>query len=144
MAVNVALPGSSSNPLCGAVLIIARSGQDENLGNRTAADLERELAMLAYVRDRLRASRGQDFRIPATAVVQVLDELRRHDSAQSGRRFGRDGVGCEPGSSARVVRVRPDVDRKCRAHVRGSQLRRHGEQGDRGDGDPRDASKDAQ
>ncbi|TQC40141.1 hypothetical protein EEB14_56270 [Rhodococcus sp. WS4] len=40
-----------------------------------AADLERELAMLASVRDRLRASEGADFRIPTTAVDQVLDEL---------------------------------------------------------------------
>jgi len=45
------------------------------VSDRTAADLERELAMLAYVRDRLRASEGDDFRIPTTAVDQVLDEL---------------------------------------------------------------------
>ena len=45
------------------------------MGNRTAADLERELAMLAYVRDRLRASECEDFRIPTTAVDQVLDDL---------------------------------------------------------------------
>ncbi|KAF0964933.1 MULTISPECIES: hypothetical protein [Rhodococcus] len=45
------------------------------MSDRTAADLERELAMLAYVRDRLRASEGgKDFR-PTTAVDQVLDEL---------------------------------------------------------------------
>ncbi|MCQ4118350.1 hypothetical protein [Rhodococcus tibetensis] len=75
MAVNVALPGLFPNPLRGAVLIIARSGQVENVGNRTAADLERELAMPAYLRDCLRASKGQDFRIPTTAVDQVLDEL---------------------------------------------------------------------
>ena len=42
---------------------------------RTAADLERELAMLAFVRDRLRVSEGDDVRLPATAVDQVLDEL---------------------------------------------------------------------
>ncbi|MFD7012531.1 hypothetical protein [Rhodococcus jostii] len=45
------------------------------MSDRTAADLERELAMLAYVRDRLRASEGEDFRIPTPAVDQVLDEL---------------------------------------------------------------------
>ncbi|GAF48806.1 hypothetical protein [Rhodococcus wratislaviensis] len=45
------------------------------MSDRTAADLERELAMLASVRDRLRASEGADFRIPTTAVDQVLDEL---------------------------------------------------------------------
>ncbi|MFZ2175702.1 MAG: hypothetical protein WAW17_17025 [Rhodococcus sp. (in: high G+C Gram-positive bacteria)] len=38
-------------------------------------DIGRELAMLAYVRDRLRASEGKDFRIPTTTVDQVLDEL---------------------------------------------------------------------
>ncbi|EID81760.1 MULTISPECIES: hypothetical protein [Rhodococcus] len=42
---------------------------------RTAADLERELAMLAFVRDRLRASEGDDVRLPTTVVDQVLDEL---------------------------------------------------------------------
>ena len=45
------------------------------MSDRTTADLERELAMLAYVRDRLWASEGNDFRIPTTAVDQVLDEL---------------------------------------------------------------------
>ncbi|ELB86374.1 hypothetical protein Rwratislav_45275 [Rhodococcus wratislaviensis IFP 2016] len=49
--------------------------QDETVSDRTASDLEREFAMLAYVRDRLRASEGEDFRIPTTAVDQVLDEL---------------------------------------------------------------------
>ncbi|KXF53095.1 hypothetical protein AXA44_45360 [Rhodococcus sp. SC4] len=57
------------------MLITTRSGQDETVSDRTAADLEHELAMLAYVRDRLRASEGKDFRIPTTAVDQVLDEL---------------------------------------------------------------------
>ena len=33
--------------------------------------------MLAYVRDRRRASEGEDSRIPITAVDQVLDELNR-------------------------------------------------------------------
>ncbi|GCE44207.1 hypothetical protein Rhow_008505 [Rhodococcus wratislaviensis] len=42
---------------------------------RSAADLERELAMLAFVRVRLRASEGDDVRLPTTAVDQVLDEL---------------------------------------------------------------------
>jgi hypothetical protein len=55
--------------------MIAHSGQDETVSDRTAADLERELAMLADVRDRLRASEGNDFRIPTTAVDQVLDEF---------------------------------------------------------------------
>jgi len=45
------------------------------VGDRTAADLERELAMLAHVRDCLRVSQGEDFRIPTTAVDEVLDEL---------------------------------------------------------------------
>ncbi|QSE88099.1 hypothetical protein JWS13_04780 (plasmid) [Rhodococcus pseudokoreensis] len=44
------------------------------MNHRTAADLERELAMLASVRDRLRSSEGDDFRIPTTAVDHVLDE----------------------------------------------------------------------
>lgn len=51
--------------------MIERIGSSE----RTTADLDRELAMLAYVRNRLRASQGPDFRIPTTAVDQVLDEL---------------------------------------------------------------------
>ncbi|MDX5962701.1 hypothetical protein SIM91_05105 [Rhodococcus opacus] len=45
------------------------------MSDPTAADLQRELAMLAYLRDRLRASEGEDFRIPTAAVDQVLDEL---------------------------------------------------------------------
>ncbi|SEB61659.1 hypothetical protein [Rhodococcus koreensis] len=46
------------------------------MSDHTAADLERELAMLTSLRDRLRASEGADFRIPTTtAVDQVLDEL---------------------------------------------------------------------
>ncbi|MDV6246660.1 hypothetical protein [Rhodococcus opacus] len=45
------------------------------MSDRTAVDLERELAMLAFVRDRLRASEGNDVRIPTTSVDQVLDEL---------------------------------------------------------------------
>ncbi|GAF45419.1 hypothetical protein [Rhodococcus wratislaviensis] len=45
------------------------------MSDRTAADLEREFAMLAYVRDRLRASEGEEFRIPTVAIDQVLDEL---------------------------------------------------------------------
>jgi len=75
VAVNVTLPDLFSNTPSGAVLIVARSRQERNVGNRTAADLERELAMLAYVRDRLRASECEDFRIPTTAVDQVLDDL---------------------------------------------------------------------
>ncbi|WAM19473.1 hypothetical protein [Rhodococcus sp. JS3073] len=47
------------------------------MSDRTAAVIERELAMLAHVRDRLRASEGSDFRIATTAVDQVLDELNR-------------------------------------------------------------------
>jgi hypothetical protein len=45
------------------------------VGDRTAADFERELAMLAYVRGRLSASEGTDFRIPTAAFDEVLDEL---------------------------------------------------------------------
>lgn len=59
----------------GTVLIATRSGQDETVSDRTAADRGRELALLASVRDRLRASEGEDFRIPTTAVDQLLDEL---------------------------------------------------------------------
>ncbi|PQP15942.1 hypothetical protein [Rhodococcus opacus] len=47
------------------------------MSNRTAAEVEHELAMLAYVRDRLRASEGKDFNVPTTAVDLVLDELNR-------------------------------------------------------------------
>ncbi|QYA99742.1 hypothetical protein I1A62_00720 (plasmid) [Rhodococcus sp. USK10] len=45
------------------------------MSDRTAADLERELAMLAVVRHRLRASEGENVRLSTTAVDQVLDEL---------------------------------------------------------------------
>ncbi|MFC9357461.1 hypothetical protein ACFTZB_12925 [Rhodococcus sp. NPDC057014] len=45
------------------------------MGKRTAADLERELAMLAQVRHHLRASEGEDFRIPTTTGDGLLDEL---------------------------------------------------------------------
>jgi hypothetical protein len=45
------------------------------VSDRTAADLERELAMLAFIRDCLRALKGDDVRSPTTAVDQVLDEL---------------------------------------------------------------------
>ncbi|MFE7422185.1 hypothetical protein [Rhodococcus sp. NPDC057529] len=45
------------------------------MSDRTAADLERELTMLAFVRDRLRASEGDDVRLPTAAVDEVLDEL---------------------------------------------------------------------
>ncbi|WP_283254002.1 hypothetical protein [Rhodococcus sp. USK13] len=34
------------------------------MGDRTAADLERGLAMLAYIRGRLCASESEEFRIP--------------------------------------------------------------------------------
>jgi hypothetical protein len=142
--VNVALPGSSSNPLCYAVLIIARSGQDENVGNRTTADLERELTMLTYVRDRLRASKGQDFRTrpPRSTKFSMSSEDMIPPRATEVL------VAMESAVSRAAVPGWCGSDRmstgKCRAHVRGSQLRRHGEQGDRGDGDPRDASKDAQ
>jgi hypothetical protein len=47
------------------------------VSDRTAADVERELAMLASVRDRMHASEGEGFRIPTSAVDQVLDELNR-------------------------------------------------------------------
>ncbi|WP_197487889.1 hypothetical protein [Rhodococcus sp. LB1] len=45
------------------------------MGDRTTADLERELDMLAYVRDCLRASEDRAVGIPTIAVDQVLDEL---------------------------------------------------------------------
>ncbi|MDV7090309.1 hypothetical protein [Rhodococcus opacus] len=45
------------------------------MGDRTAADPERELAVLACVHDCLRVSEGEDFRISTTAVDEVLDEL---------------------------------------------------------------------
>jgi hypothetical protein len=47
--------------------------------DRTADDLERELALLANVRAYLRGVEGPDFRIPTTALDQVLDELNSHD-----------------------------------------------------------------
>ncbi|MFZ2172667.1 MAG: hypothetical protein WAW17_01265 [Rhodococcus sp. (in: high G+C Gram-positive bacteria)] len=50
------------------------------MSERTTADLDRELAMLADVRHRLRASEGPDVRIPTTAVDQVLDELNSLES----------------------------------------------------------------
>ena len=59
------------------LLITALSGQNATVSDRTAADVECELAMLAHVRDRLRASEGNDFRIPTTAIDQALDELNR-------------------------------------------------------------------
>ncbi|PBC47203.1 hypothetical protein CJ177_43575 [Rhodococcus sp. ACPA1] len=40
----------------GAILIASGSGRDGFVSDRIAADLERELAMLVSVRDRLRAS----------------------------------------------------------------------------------------
>lgn len=50
-------------------------GRMRPLSDRTATDLEREPAMLTFVRDCLRASECDDLRIPTTAVDQVLDEL---------------------------------------------------------------------
>ncbi|MEU2005145.1 hypothetical protein ACH47B_29410 [Rhodococcus sp. NPDC019627] len=46
---------------------------------RTTDDLERDLALLANVRAYLRDAEGPDFRIPTTALDQVLDELNSHD-----------------------------------------------------------------
>ena len=66
---------SSRRQRDGTILIAPGSGQDGSVSDRTAADLERDLAVLASVRDRLRASEGTDFRIPTTTVDQVLDEL---------------------------------------------------------------------
>lgn len=59
----------------GAVRLTAHARHDEAMGDRTAADFESELAMLAYVRGRLSASEGTDFRIPTAAFDEVLDEL---------------------------------------------------------------------
>ncbi|MFC0452316.1 hypothetical protein [Rhodococcus jostii] len=53
------------------------------MSDRTAADLERELTMLAYVRDRLRASEGEHFRIPTTSVDEVLDALNSIERSPS-------------------------------------------------------------
>ncbi|MHA4854551.1 hypothetical protein L1080_034235 [Rhodococcus sp. MSC1_016] len=47
--------------------------------DRTTDDLERDLALLANVRAYIRDAEGPDFRIPTTALDQVLDELNRHD-----------------------------------------------------------------
>lgn len=52
--------------------------------DRTAADLERELAMLVYVRDRLRASEGEHFPIPTTSLGEVPDALSRLERSPSG------------------------------------------------------------
>ncbi|MGW4335378.1 hypothetical protein ACWEK5_21530 [Rhodococcus koreensis] len=49
------------------------------MNERTAGDLERELAMLAGVRAYLREAEGPGFHIPTTAVDQVLDEHHRLD-----------------------------------------------------------------
>ena len=48
------------------------------------------------------------------------------------------------GSGDRVVRVESGCRRNCPGYVRGSHLRQHGKQGDRGDGNPRGAGNDAQ
>ncbi|PBC47630.1 hypothetical protein CJ177_42620 [Rhodococcus sp. ACPA1] len=45
------------------------------VGDRTAADLERELSVVSNIRDRIRASEGTDICTPTTAVDHVLDEL---------------------------------------------------------------------
>lgn len=50
-------------------------GRMRVVSDRAAVDLERELAMLAFVRGRLWASEGDDVRSPTTAVDQVLDGL---------------------------------------------------------------------
>ncbi|QTJ70452.1 hypothetical protein HYG77_33510 (plasmid) [Rhodococcus sp. ZPP] len=47
--------------------------------DRTPEDLERDLALLANVRAYLRDAEGPEFRIPTTALDQVLDELNSHD-----------------------------------------------------------------
>ena len=49
------------------------------MSERTTADLERELRMLASVRAYLRDAEGTDVRIPTTAVDEVLDEFTRLD-----------------------------------------------------------------
>ena len=53
------------------------------MSDRTAADLERELAMLVYVRGRLRASEGEHFRIPTASVDEVLDALNNIEGSPS-------------------------------------------------------------
>ena len=67
--------GGLSRLSCGSLWLSPISGQGEVVGDRAAADLERELTMLAQVRQHLRASEGEDFRIPTTTVDEVLDEL---------------------------------------------------------------------
>ncbi|MFD7008064.1 hypothetical protein [Rhodococcus jostii] len=47
------------------------------MSDRTMADRERELRMLAAVRAYLRDEEGPDLRIPTTAVDRVLDELHQ-------------------------------------------------------------------
>lgn len=55
-------PAFDSTSPDGTVRTTSDPGQDETV--RTAADLERQFAMLAYIRDRLRDSAGEDFRVP--------------------------------------------------------------------------------
>ena len=66
---------SSRRRRAGTVRIAAHSDRVR----RSATELQQtssvKLAMLAYVRDRLRAWESADFRIPTTVVDQVLDEL---------------------------------------------------------------------
>ncbi|GCE40929.1 hypothetical protein Rhow_004572 [Rhodococcus wratislaviensis] len=73
--------------------------------DRTTADLERELHMLAAVRAYLRDAEGTDVRIPTTAVDRVLDELhqtRTTDPTTSNTALGRD-------RSADSSRARPTI-----------------------------------
>lgn len=72
------------------------------MGNRTAADPERELAMLASVRDCLRGTAGEDFRIPTTAPDEVLDDLNSVE--RSDVIYG--GVGCVQVSGFSCRRIR--------------------------------------
>ncbi|MDF3308869.1 hypothetical protein P3H15_28020 [Rhodococcus sp. T2V] len=52
------------------------------MSDRTTADLERELRMLAAVRAYRRDAEGTDMRIPTTAVDHVLDELHQTRTAR--------------------------------------------------------------
>jgi len=80
------------------------------VSDRATADLERELAMLAYVRDRLRALEGNDVRTPTTAVDQVLvSSIASNDR----RGIGTDAIRAESGHRSRIFRVGRNWSGRC-------------------------------
>ena len=113
--------------------------------------------MLAYVRGCLRGAEGEEFRIPTTALDEVLDERGgsverslwdprlllavQHPEAWWSR-CSSPWVG--DGGAGVVRSVKPGGDRARGGRVGGSQVRQHGEQGDCGDCDARGAGNDAQ